>query len=411
MKKLVRTLQVVLGAVMAFAIASSASAVMTLNPVAPGASVTVTGAGAKANGPVELLVNDVSRGYVLANGSGNFSFPAQNIVAGDQLYVTASQVWNFNTNGNYEGWVIASGGTNSVSGGVLSVTASSGNITLNLADAATTPSHAIVDTNLTRVFEIRYRVTGSYTYDNGTVIYNPGSGFQFGNSLGLQGGGAWHTNVIDLTVDNFGTANTYSSTGYSVQLAPGGNGFTVGDVLEVDYIRVAEYMDWHFNNAGDNMMWDTTTGTAVVSGGKMALTNATAGSGAQIANQFRPINTAVWNRFETRVQSLTSQAGQIEFFNYFAGGPAYNGGGFQTPFTADGTYQTKVTDLTGSPAFGQAWTGAGTLNVPAAGYTPFFPPLAGETANIDYIRLRPAVTFGPSATVTAGSGVDNWGLY
>lgn len=401
--------------VLAAALASPAFAVMSLDPISSGTGVTITGSGAKANGPVELYKNGISQGWVAADGSGNFSFAGIDVTTGDEFHTTASQVWNFNTDGDAEGWAVAAGGTGAVASGVWTVTFTdtgvppADNITLNLVDGG---NPVIIDTDLTRVFEIRYRINGTFASSTSTAIFDPGSGFQFGPTWQLTGvTGQWVTSMVDFTITG-GVDNTYTSTGSSIQLAPGANGFGVGSTLEVDYIRVAEAINWGFDNDGDFMNWvaDANT-TAAVAGGNLSLTNNIAGTNAKISGQFSEIRTSHFNELVVGIDANPTISPNLIDWQYFGSGPAYAGGGFQTGWTpVPGTVVETVVDLTGTPLFGSTWSGYAALNAPAGGFQPMFPQNASETALVDYIRLQPAGAFGPSPAVTAVSTVTDWEL-
>lgn len=392
----------------ASALAVPASAQLVLDPVTSGASVTVTGSGATANGPAELWLNGESVGYVQADGSGAFAFTGLEIAEGDALYATASQVWNFNTDGDFEGWDVI-GATGVVSGGTLQATATDGNITLNFAPG-TEP--AILDTNLTRVFEMRYRVTGPAALDGGTVIYDPGTGFQFGPQWRIDPvDGEYRTVLIDISN---GGINNYASTGISTQLAIGANGYSVGSVLEVDYIRVSESFDWNFRIDGDLMGNVPVNGSATVAGGALTLTNTNGGTNAKIERPFAQIDTAHFTTFEAAIDADPEIQPNILEFNYFAGAAGFAPSGIQPVWEpVAGTTVVTTIDLSATPpAFGEPWVGVGTLNYPGGWFSPMFPLNAGEPAVIDTLRLRPAVVLGPSATVTAtaGASVGDWQL-
>jgi len=391
-------------------LASIAPATIVINPTsapAVAAPTIVSGTGAKANGPVELYVNGLSRGSVTANGSGNFTFPSTLIASTDVLRATASQVWNFNTNGDAEGWVSISA-SSVVSGGILTATTTAaGNVTMNFDPAGATP--AIIDTALTRVFEIRYRITGSYTGGGDTVIYDPGSGFQFGPSWNPAVSASFTTSVIDLTN---GAGNNYISTGTSLQLAPGLNGMGAGTTLEIDYIRLTEYIDFGFNNDGDTMNLTPIGGSLTVVGGVAQLTNTTAGTNAFLTGPFSQIDTNYFNRFRTRIDAGPTIDPNLMTFQYLASG--FLGGGYNVNWDPiSGTNVATNIDLTTAPTFGVLWGSVGTLNRGDGFFSPMFPNTAGELAKIDFIRLTPATTFGPSApvTVTLGSQVSDWMTY
>lgn len=379
------------------AAASAHAATMVIDPVTAGAGVTVTGSGAKPNGPVELYQNGNSLGSVLADGTGAFSFPGLTVAGGDTFHATASQVWNFNTPGNTEGWV-AIGATDVVAGGVWTLThTSGGNITMNLAGPAVIP-----DTDLSRVFEMRYRTAAGLT--TSAVIYDPGTGFQFGPQNVI---GSSPTNFTTMHVDMTNGGNNYTSTGVSNQLAPGANGFNPGDVWEIDYIRMHEYFAWEFNNANDDHFWRVPngTGTATATGSSLSMVNSAANTAVRVSQPFYQISADYFTVFETSIDANPAINPNLFFFNYFTNGFAFTGGGHQPGWApSPGNFVNVTIDLTTPPAFGPGWLPIAALNFPAGGVEPMFPLNANETANVDYLRLRTATPYGPAPTVTATGG-------
>lgn len=387
--------------------ASANAATMVIDPVTAGVGVTVTGSGASPNGPVELYQNGASLGHVFADGTGAFSFPGLTVAGGDTFHATASMVWNFNTDANFEGWAAASGAATSVvAGGVWTVTHDgTGNITLNLVGG-----NVIPDTNVSRVFEMRHRTTMAGAITTSVVIYDPGSGFQFGPQNALASSPTNFTTVhLDMTN---GGGNNYTSTGVSTQLAPGCNGWTLGDTWEIDYIRMHEYFAWEFNYANDSNSWAPTNGTMTVAGGAATLTNAAAGTAVQINQPFYQTDASYFNTFDTSVDGAPTINPNLQDFQYFTQGFAFTFGGHRVNWAAiPGTYVNNTFDLTGAPLFGPGWLPIAAMNFPAGGFQPFFPNTAGEVAKVDYLRLRPAAAFGPAPTVTAtGGATENDGI-
>jgi hypothetical protein len=399
----------VLAGILVPAVSSAAIVISATAAPAVATPTNVSGSGAKANGPVELYVNGLSRGSVVADGSGNFTFTGVSIASTDVLRATASQVWNFNTAGDTEGWVGAGNvDTIAVAGGILSATTTAGgNVTLNLDPAGSTP--AIVDTTLTRVFEMRYRIVGTYTGGGDTVIFDPGSGFQFGQNWNPSQTADFKTTIVDMTRAG-GGASTFTSTGVSVQLAPGLNGMGAGAVLEVDYIRMNEYVDFAFNDAGDSMNLGVLNGTLNVTGGKAVVTSTIANTNSFLTGPFSEIDGSYFNTFRTRIQSDATNTSNLMTFQYLAGG-GFPSGGFNQGWTVNPAANVATNiDLTGTPTFGSVWTTPATLNFGAGFFSPVFPNAAGVVSQIDFIRLTPATVFGPSApvTVTLSSGVEDW---
>jgi hypothetical protein len=401
-------------------IAAVLPAQITLNVPASGTGVSVSGTGASADGPVELFVNGVSQGDTLAGPTGAFTFSGIDLAENDELYATASQVWNFNTDADLEGWSVASGAADNgtVAGGVWTVTTdATGNLTLNLVDGG--GGAVLFDTNVTRVFEMRFRATGYTPSPPSTVIFDPGTGFQFGPDWNPNSSVDFQTVHVDMSSNNLGASTTYTSTGESIQLAVGSNGWVAGNTLEVDYIRMTEMYDWEFNfdNETENFspIANTVTPLTVASGSLTVEATAAASNPGITYNIFGGVDSTHFNTLDARVSAATSadpnnifQWGYLQF-------PGFTPGGYQAVYADDGTAQDISIDLTATATFGPDWTGGfATLNNAGGTVQGLFANNIGESASIDYIRLRPAGALGPSATVLAGPAsmaVESWQNY
>jgi hypothetical protein len=391
---------------------------LALNPVNAGTGVSVTGINASVNGPVELFVNGVSQGNTLADGSGNFTFSGIDLVENDELHATASQVWNFNTDADLEGWIVASGSSDNgtVAGGIWTITTdSTGNLTLDLIDGG---NPVVFDTNVTRVFEIRFRATGYTPSPPSTVIFNPGSGAQFGPDWNPTSSPNFQTSHVDMTANNVGVSTSFTSTGSSTQLGIGSNGWAAGNTLEVDYIRMTEMYDWEFNfdNDLENFSPLGANASTVVAGGSLTVESNAPGVNPGLAyNIFGGVDTTYFNTLDARVSAATSadpnnifQWGYLQF-------PGFTPGGYQATYSDDGMQQDVSINLTTTATFGPNWGDAfATLNNAGGTIQALFAPVANDTATIDYIRLRPSSALGPSATILAGPpllSVESWEAY
>ena len=119
---------------------------------------------------------------------------------------------------------------------------------------------------------------------------------------------------------------------------------------------------------------------------------------------FRNIGSSYFNQLETRFRQVTTQQPNLISWQYVSNPAAYSGGGFQVNGTpADGNFQTINLNLSGTPTYGNLWGAGGgaTLNSPTDAFTGMFANTAGNFTEVDYIRLHPAVRYGPSLPVIA----------
>lgn len=420
--------QKILLATSALALAASVStAAITLDPVTAGASVSVTGSGASANGPVELWVNNVSQGSLQADGSGNFTFSGLNIADGDVLVATASQVWNFNTDGDAEGW-FSPNDTLVIAGGKLTLTeaGADNNITFALGG-----DNILHDQDLARVIEIRYSLN---TAPSGNGIFLTG----FAGADTVSGGGddtfpfgqSWNAgnmdtsgNMVTFTQDyqtlDSGSRQPLWDTENCIQIGFGMNLVAAGAVMEIDSIRMAESFDWDFRADNDAMGWTAGPGCSAltVAGGTLTYSNTTASVNAYINRPFQMLDSTVFTVLETRVDRQTGQAGQLEYFQWLDSAGFSDNDSYQFLYTDGSGFEVNTIDLTNAAGSIVANTDWGqnptTLNNFGGTYSSHFPPTANEVTVVDYIRLRPAVVYGPSAavTATASAGVENWEMF
>ena len=412
-------------------LAATSMAAIVLNPVTAGTGVSVTGTGASPNGPVELFIDGVSQGSVVADGSGNFSFTA-NVAAGQSLEARVAQVWNF-TDGPEE-W--RNGGPtenpdlfeHDPVNGVIRLTEvnGDGNMTFVIGEGATPGAAGVVDPSATRVIETRYRVTSS-TWNGGgvqAIWYSVGPTFpndirDMGSNTMFysQFNNTWQTTIMDASVGVFGSDNGWV-TATPNQLIFGANGFAVGDTWELDYVRLAECFEWEFTRPGDTYNWSQGANAVLTFPGDNAQLASAADDVTPFMNYTYQNIDAVHQRvLKTRVQlDAQTQQGQLEFF-YWLDSSGYSDNDLgQYPWTNTGGLIVKETDLATATSnvpdtdWGQNPT---TLNNFGGTYSPaFFNGPAGATALVDYIRLCPLNAFGPSNTVvaTGGASVSDWSL-
>lgn len=383
---------------------------LTVGPLQSGVNQTVSGTGSGASAPVEVFVDGVSAGQGAADGAGAFSVTGVTLPVGSAVTAQNQESWYFSTPGNNEGFADNSngglGGTESVAGGVLTYT---------VADSTQNPSVFKVTsghpTSTLKVLEMRLRNPGTMNQINITLndtILQPVIPFQ---PLAAQ------TDFITYQVPL--VTNNVNSSG----LPTGTTNFwlylqflntTNGDLIEFDYIRVREYFDWHFDNDGDLMSNFATGGTVTVAGGVATMTNTVGGANAFLETSiFAGMDTSIFNTLQTAIDANpTIQPGNLLTLNYFGGGPGYAFSGFGNALgwaVTPGTFVVSVQDLTQAAQFGNNWTsGLASLNYPGGWFSPMFPQNAGEVANVDYVRIRPAVFNGPSAAATVPPQAFVW---
>ncbi len=395
--------------------ASIGSAQLAVNVPTEGTGVSVTGSGAPADAPVELFVNDVSQGSVFADGSGDFSFVVD-LTAGDILTAQIARVWNFNTDGDSEGWAPI-GGPTVVAGGVMTVTndgsngAGASNIDINLAGGTVFSSPETC-----RAFEMRYAINGSFSPSSSTVITDAGGGFGFGAGWNpFNTGGAFVTTYVDLGTDGTGAATNWVGATDITQIDVAASGFGIGDTIAIDYIRVKESMSWEFRIDGDFQGLAVTGGTGSVSGGSLNLEATAANQLLQVSPLFVQVDGTYFNQFSAGVSTTTdpfSNGLNTAAFNYLRTNDGFSGAGYTSiVYNGDGTSQVVTADGTQAPSYG---TGAFSAGPNAINNGGFFQAgtaaAASDVISVDYIRISPASAVGPAAPVTAlvDTSVNDW---
>ena len=351
-----------------------------------GTGVTVTGSGASANGTVELFINGTSQGSVNATATGLFSFAGLNITAGDQLYATAAQAWNFETNGDTENWFGLGTDTSSVSGGIWTQTEQDGNGQMQIqifGDGLINATSA-----QTRVLEVKARWTGAGSVTGSIQMWSAGlngvsdggggddvisaivNTYTFNNTTGFV------TYVFDLSIDHTGTNTSWIDGNPAVGLQMFIPGTNIGDQLEIESVRLVEYLDWNFDTTGETDEWSNGSNTTLTANGGNIRLTATGSGNIQMNRPFRWINSSYFTDFESRVRLVTPGATNIVSWTYLSNSAAPLTGGFtNNTVTADGNFQTVSFDLTQAPAFGNPWGtgGAATLNTIGGNtYSPLF---------------------------------------
>ncbi len=381
---------------------------LVLDGIGVGPAVTVTGGGGPSSASVELFRNGISAGSTSTTAGGQFSFGNVATALGDIFETGAGQVWNFNTNGNAEGWN-GGGDASVVSGGIWkqTETANGSDMTLNLYGDNVIKTKA-------RALEIRMRFQGGGSRQASLILQTAGpNGIAGGgddvqsfilNTVTLQNQTEYQTLVFDLGVDHAGMPTCWVNGQAPIQLSLYIPNTNIGNTVEVDSIRLTESLRWNFDSNGDLSEWQGNANTTLTATNGLLKMQAAAGGSVAAFRPFRNIGSSYFTQLETRFRQVTTQRPNLISWSYVSNPAAYSGGGFQINGTpADGNFQTLNVDLAGTPTYGNPW-GAGdaaTMNTPSDAVTVMFANAAGNFTEVDYIHLHPAVRYGPSPPVVA----------
>lgn len=398
----------VIAALLVAATPALALAQLVINPAIP-TDVEVTGSGANADGYVELFINGTSAGSVQADGSGDWVFPAT-LAEGDVLTAIPARVWNFNDDGDAEGW-FSPDDTITVAGGIMTVTeVAGGNMTIAYNETG------LADPNVQRVLEIGYRFTGTVTAP-GVTLTNSDQGGAFGPNWTPTQSAGFRSDLIDLT-DLFADQAYTPNLGWSGivdQIGFGFNGTGVGDTMEIDFIRLRESyrFEFPFDDAQGWAAVDANTVVTGVSNGVLSAEAAAPGVNIQLAPAFQQINSSVFNQYNvlmTQYADETEQPVQVSGVAFFNNGfdswtaqfipTAAYGADYGNPIlvsldlSAEAAWNTPLIALNAADAF-------------------MFAPQAGDSVEIDYIEFAPENTIGDAApvTVTEVTSVYDWTLF
>lgn len=381
---------------------------LVLDGVGVGPAVTVTGGGGPPSSAVELFRNGVSVGSAPTTAGGQFSFTNVTTALNDSFEVGAGQVWNFNTNGNVEGWSVGAD-TSLVTGGIWkqTETANASDMTLNLYGDNVIKTKA-------RALEIRMRFQGSGTRQASLIIQSAGPNGAAGggddvqsfilNTVTLQNNANYQTFVFDLGMNHAGASTCWLDSTAPIQLSLYIPSTNIGNTVEVDSIRLTESLRWNFDSNADLSEWQGNPNTALSATSGVLKMQAAASGSVAMFRPFRNIGSSYFNQLETRFRQVTTQQPNLISWQYVSNPAAYSGGGFQVNGTpADGNFQTINLNLSGTPTYGNLWGAGGgaTLNSPTDAFTGMFANAAGNFTEVDYIRLHPAVRYGPSLPVIA----------
>lgn len=369
--------------------------------LADAAPTTVSGTGSYPMSMVEIFQNDASVGCVQAAADGTFELGGLTVAEGDTFYAQQQQSWYFDTDGDLEGWTDNQNLNVTVAGGTLSATVqdASWSALQNLAqDLVGAPTESL------KVLEVRMEYTSAAV--NWNVGANVGGSMNY-HPMNVYPGGGYKTYVWPLLGNHPGYTTGSGEQLWWLSFAFNTAGAAIGDVVNIDYIRVREYVDYHFDNDGDTMQWVAHSGFS----GGLTVANGTLSGAAdggawgsdQIALYSTPwctMDSSVYTVLELATASDGAGLNQ-ELFEF------QDGGGFGVP---SGNFVNNVSYTAGTQVntFDLTANGWGdnppVTNTYVMGHHTFS---NGENFVVDYIRFRPTTYYGPSNAVTAARVVTD----
>ena len=393
-------------ALCAAAFAAAANAQIVIDPVSTaGAVVPVTGRGVNANGYVELFVNDASRGSVQADATGVWS-KTVGLSFGDVLTAIPARVWNFNADGDAEGW-FSPNNSPVVTGGVLNVTQSAGaGSNLTLAFNGT----GLVDPNVLRVLEIGYRYAGAVA-PPGVVLTNSNNGGAFGPSWtptpAPSPSAGFRSDLVDLSATwgvNQSVTPNLGWTGTVNQIGFGFNGASAGNTFALDFVRLRETFRFDFPYDGDTQGMSPGPNSTItgVADGVLSAGTQTTESSISIVPSFQNINPNVYSVYNAKMiqnSDAALQPVQITGVGFYHNGWTGYAPGFAQSAVYPASYGNPVVatiNLAGVSEWNQPQVA---INL---GNDLMYAPQATDSVQVDYIEFAPATVIGDAAPVTVG---------
>ncbi|MFZ4636730.1 MAG: autotransporter-associated beta strand repeat-containing protein [Pirellulales bacterium] len=393
-------------ALCAAAFAAAANAQIVIDPVSTaGAVVPVTGRGVNANGYVELFVNDASRGSVQADATGVWS-KTVGLSFGDVLTAIPARVWNFNADGDAEGW-FSPNNSPVVTGGVLNVTQSAG-AGSNLTLAFNGPG--LVDPNVLRVLEIGYRYAGAVA-PPGVVLTNSNNGGPLGPSWtptpAPSPSAGFRSDLVDLSATwgvNQSVTPNLGWTGTVNQIGFGFNGASAGNTFALDFVRLRETFRFDFPYDGDTQGMSPGPNSTItgVADGVLSAGTQTTNSSISIEPSFQNINPNVYSVYNAKMiqnSDAALQPVQITGVGFYHGGWTGYAPGFAQSAVYPANYGNPVVatiNLAGVSEWNQPQVA---INL---GNDLMYAPQATDSVQVDYIEFAPATVIGDAAPVTVG---------
>ena len=393
-------------ALCAAAFAAAANAQIVIDPVSTaGAVVPVTGRGVNASGYVELFVNGASRGSVQADAAGAWS-KTVGLSFGDVLTAIPARVWNFNADGDAEGW-FSPNNSPVVTGGVLNVTQSAGaGSNLTLAFNGT----GLVDPNVLRVLEIGYRYAGAVA-PPGVVLTNSNNGGPLGPSWtptpAPSPSAGFRSDLVDLSATwgvNQSVTPNLGWTGTVNQIGFGFNGASAGNTFALDFVRLRETFRFDFPYDGDTQGMSPGPNSTItgVADGVLSAGTQTTNSSISIEPSFQNINPNVYSVYNAKMiqnSDAALQPVQITGVGFYHNGWTGYAPGFAQSAVYPASYGNPVVatiNLAGVSEWNQPQVA---INL---GNDLMYAPQATDSVQVDYIEFAPATVIGDAAPVTVG---------
>ena len=388
------------------AFAAAANAQIVIDPVSTaGAVVPVTGRGVNASGYVELFVNGASRGSVQADAAGAWS-KTVGLSFGDVLTAIPARVWNFNADGDAEGW-FSPNNSPVVTGGVLNVTQSAGaGSNLTLAFNGT----GLVDPNVLRVLEIGYRYAGAVA-PPGVVLTNSNNGGPLGPSWtptpAPSPSAGFRSDLVDLSATwgvNQSVTPNLGWTGTVNQIGFGFNGASAGNTFALDFVRLRETFRFDFPYDGDTQGMSPGPNSTItgVADGVLSAGTQTTNSSISIEPSFQNINPNVYSVYNAKMiqnSDAALQPVQITGVGFYHNGWTGYAPGFAQSAVYPASYGNPVVatiNLAGVSEWNQPQVA---INL---GNDLMYAPQATDSVQVDYIEFAPATVIGDAAPVTVG---------
>ncbi len=390
----------------------------------------ISGIGSYPYSQVELIRNGNVEATTQADQAGGFNFWNITLSSGDEVHLQQQETFDFgNGSSGSDGWFNTNTGAANLSfnNGIANLTINSPNGYAALANTSLGHSNGNFPSAGTghpsaslRVLEVRLRNPGTtnriYIGTNDGVTGPPQSYVPMDISPNSN---QYITYQFPLT-NNPGGKLPVGSRNFWLLLLP--QGATSGDTISFDYIRVREYLDYHFENNGDLMGWwalnGFSSGLNVING---SLNATTSGGSNRLAMYMPPtdIDTQYFNTFEVGVQNSAPGAFQdiLEWADragtgFGASPPNYN----TVSYSANGNYQVLTHDLIDG-ANGLTWGAHPTSKTFI--YSPADGASSGSSVSIDYLRMRSKHYYGPSAVTTVNgsrsevpeTSLEDWWIY
>lgn len=357
-----------------------------------GPNVVLTGSGAPADGPVELVVNGTTAAQTFADASGDFTFTGVSLSAGDDVRLQASYVWNFNTDGDFEGWVAGNPAHLGlqVTGGSLVCTTLSPGSSPNINNPLSNFPGGEIDGSVYRVWEVRMKnntdvnlLRFPYTPTGGSIVWRTDGSLDLAVATATSG--------FETYRFSDSRQSTWDQPITGIRMDMRGGTDSAGTV-EIDYIRLNENVAYEFDIDGDSGYFNfaNVTNTAV-NGGTLHMEATSTDPNFKFQNSTIPASTY--------------SIDQTDFTQIYIGGTWTNATvadfGFRynssyirvNPGASVNTPTVWHMNLPGyTPTAGANWNTAA-VNLTTIRIDPH--EGASGTYDFDYVRLTPGSAHGP----------------